>query len=113
MLENTMKVTVIKDHPGEGVFPGFAKGTAVKIKEACTHYVHWYACQIAGYDTYVPQAFVRDGVLTKDYNPTELVQAAGDVLQVREIVYAWLLATNAQGQIGWIPAESVISCEMV
>ncbi|MCL2828318.1 MAG: hypothetical protein FWD99_06220 [Oscillospiraceae bacterium] len=105
-----MRVQVIQNHPGEGQFPTFETGTAVTLaKEGCTHFLHWYACEVAGHQTYVPEHFVRDGTLTRDYNPTELVQTAGDILEVQEIVYAWLLATNEQGVTGWIPAEVVVS----
>lgn len=40
---------------------------------------------------------------------TELVQSAGDILTVNEIVNAWLFATNERGETGWIPAEAVVS----
>jgi len=104
-----MKVNVVANHPGEGNFPTFAKGTAVILGEACTHFLHWYACDIEGHQTYVPENFVHDGKLTRDYNPTELVQEVGDILELREIVYAWLVATNENGITGWIPAEAVVS----
>jgi len=105
-----MKVKVIKKHLGEGRFPTFEKGTEVVLaKEEDTHYLNWYACNIAGHETYVPIVFVCDGKLTRDYNPTELVQEVGDILEIQEIVYAWLIATNKQGVIGWIPAEAVLS----
>lgn len=104
-----MKVKVIKKHLGEGCFPTFYKGTKVTMKEPCMHYLHWYACDIAGTHTYVPDIFVCDGTLVRDYNPTELVQEAGAIVEVREIVYAWLLAINEDGITGWIPAESVVS----
>ena len=105
-----MKVKVIQEHPGEGEFPTFEKGTAVAMaQDEDTHFLHWYACDIAGYQTYVPGIFVRDGRLTRDYNPTELIQEAGDILEVWEIIHAWLLATNEQGITGWIPAEAVVA----
>lgn len=104
-----MKVRVIKKHSGEGSFPTFNKGTKVIFKEACTHYLHWYACDIAGHQTYVPEIFVYDGMLIRDYNPTELIQEADDILEVQEIVYSWLIATNENGMTGWIPSESVVS----
>jgi hypothetical protein len=104
-----MKVKVIAKHLGEGKFPLFNKGTGVTLKEECAHYLHWHACEIEGRKTYVPKAFVSGGMLTRDYNPTELVQDEGDILEVQEIAYGWLLATNANGETGWIPAESVIS----
>jgi hypothetical protein len=106
-----MKVKVIENHPGEGSFPTFEKGTNVTMKEEDTHFLHWHACDIAGYQTYVPRIFVCDGKLTRDYNPTELVQEAGDIIEVQEIVYAWLIATNEKGITGWIPAEAVVSVD--
>jgi hypothetical protein len=104
-----MIVKVIHEHQGEGIFPCFPKGTNVTLGEGGTHFLNWYACKIDGYKTYVPDCFVSGGTLVKDYNPTELVQKAGDVLVVQEIVYAWLLAKNENDEIGWIPAENVCS----
>ena len=104
-----MKVRVIANHPGEGQFPNFAAGTPVVLKEACTHFIYWHSCEIEGHQTYIPECFISDGVLVRDYDPTELVQQTGDILEVQEIVYAWLLATNDKGITGWIPAESVVS----
>jgi len=104
-----MKVKVIAQHSGEGTFPTFAKGTAVALGNECTHFLHWYPCAIDGHETYVPESFVREGKLIRDYNPTELVAEIGDIFEVQEIVYAWLMATNESGTSGWIPAESVLS----
>ena len=104
-----MNVRVISQHSGEGVFPTFAKGTSVMMGEECTHFLHWYPCIIDGHETYAPESFVQDGKLIRDYNPTELVAEVGDILEVREIVNAWLIAANESGVIGWIPAESVVS----
>ena len=104
-----MKVKVVKEHLGEGSFPTFKKGTKVTMKEECSHYLHWYACEIDGVQTYVPNTFVNDGVLTRDYNPTELVQKVDDILDVNEIVYAWIIATNNESITGWIPAEITVS----
>ena len=106
-----MKVKVIKEHLGEGQFPVFVEGTPVTMKEECTHYLHWCACDIEGHQTYVPKIFVSNGKLTRDYNPTELIQEVGDIVEVKEIVYAWLLATNNKGITGWIPAEAVVSID--
>jgi len=108
-----MKVKVVKKHPCEWEFqqfPTFEKGTKVTMaKEEDTDFLHWYACDIAGCQTFVPETFVCDGKLTRDYNPTELVQDVGDTLEVQEIVNAWLIATNEKGITGWIPAEVVVS----
>jgi len=109
-----MKVKVIRhsrwEHPGE--FPTFEKGTPVTLaKEEDNEFLGWYACEIDGRKPYVPINFVSDGKLTRDYNPTELIPKTGDILEVKEIVYAWLLATDSNGTIGWIPAECVASVE--
>ena len=107
-----MKVKVVRTSKWEfpGVFSTFEKGTPITLAcEEDADFSGWYACEIAGRRPYVPEVFVRDGKLTRDYNPTELIQEIGDILEVREIVYAWLLATNDKGITGWIPAECVVS----
>ena len=105
-----MKVKVIQEHPGEGQFPTFIKGTKVTLTgEECKHFLHWSPCEIEGHKTYIPESFIANGVLIRDYNPTELIQNVGDKLEVVEIVNAWLVATNENGQTGWIPAEAVVS----
>jgi hypothetical protein len=104
-----MKVKVITQHLGEGSFPTFSQGSAVTMGDECTHFLHWYPCKIDNYETYIPELYVTDGKLNRDYNPTELVAETGDVLEVSDIVYAWLIATDKDGITGWIPAESVVA----
>ena len=109
-----MKVKVIKKYHGYGgerpVFPTFVKGTKVFITgEMDEDFAHWYPCEINGYETFIPESFICGGLLARDYNPTELRQEKGDILEVQEIVNAWLVATNADGRTGWIAAESVVS----
>lgn len=108
-----MKVKVMQKHLGEGEFPTFKKDTAIKMQqEADSYFLHWHECEIEGHQTFVPDIFVQDGILVRDYNPTELVQNVGDVLEVKEITYAWLLATNGEGITGWIQAEVVVSATL-
>jgi hypothetical protein len=107
-----MKIKVMRlcrwEHPGD--FPTFKKGTPVTLaEEDDADFLGWCACDIAGHESYVPRIFVHDGILTRDYNPTELRQEVGDILEVQEIVYAWILATNDKAVTGWIPAECVMS----
>ncbi|MFV0393630.1 MAG: SH3 domain-containing protein [Coprobacillaceae bacterium] len=104
-----MLVKVIENHDGEGEFPTFKKGTKIELGEACSHFLHWYACTIDNHQTYIPESYLDEGVLNRDYNPTELVQKVGDELTVIEIVNSWLLAVNDDETMGWIPAESVVS----
>ena len=107
-----MRVKVVRlsgwDFPGE--FPTFEKGTPVRLTGGeDTDFLGWYACDIAGYETFVPITFVSGGKLIRDYNPTELTPKEGDILEVREIIGAWLLAANEQGTTGWVPAQTVVS----
>ena len=105
-----MKVKVLQEHRGEGQFPTFLMGTKITLTgKEDTHFLHWYPCEIDGQQTYVPDTFINDGVLTRDYNPTELVQNVGDILTVNEIVNAWLYAMHDDGQTGWIPAVICIT----
>ena len=69
----------------------------------------WHACKIDGHETFVPITFVQDGKLTRDYNPTELSATKGDIITIKEIVNAWLLATDSTGVTGWVPAEVVVT----
>ena len=103
-----MKVKVIQRHLGEGIFPVFEKGTQVILGEETNQFPHWYVCEIEGHQTYIADSFVRDGKLLIDYNPTELVQETGDILEVHEIAYDWLLAENDKGIKGWIPLEAIL-----
>ena len=105
-----MQVMLTQDHPGEGKFPLFFKGTPVRITgPGCTHYRGWFPCEIEGYNTYIPDVFITDTVLNRDYDPTELAVRTGDVLDAGEIIYAWLYAVSRDGKAGWVPAEAVIS----
>jgi len=110
-----MKVKVIENYDGyEGerpLFRTFSKGTKVTMTgEMSEEFAHWYPCLIEGHETFVPSCYLADGSLVKDYNPTEMSQQAGDVLEVLEIANAWFLCQNEQGEQGWIPAEFVVSC---
>jgi len=109
-----MRVRVTQKHPGRWGFPGhfptFDAGTAVFLApDEDKDFLGWHECTIQGHQTFVPISFVRDGMLTRGYNPTELFAEVGDVLHVNEIVNAWLLVTDANGTTGWITAESVVS----
>lgn len=104
-----MKVVVVDKHDGEGRFPAFKAGEAVHNMQACDESVHWKFCTINGFDTYIPEVFVHNGVLARDYDPTEILIEAGEVLEVEAVVYEWLYVKNAVGICGWIPAEKVLS----
>ncbi|MGF6148216.1 Uncharacterised protein [Kingella potus] len=87
-----------------GVFPTFAKGSAVENLAPCPQYPNWFACRIAGRDTYVPACFVADGRLLCDYNPTELRVSKGDKVMLAAVCYQWALV-GKDGETGWLPFE--------
>ena len=108
-----MKVKVVKDHPSDWEapqFPTFSKGTAVALtgEEDCD-FKQWYPAVIDGHETFVPQSFISNGALVRDYNPTEIKAKVGDVLQLVEVVNAWLIVASGENVTGWIPAECVVS----
>ena len=107
-----MKVVVIDRHDGEGQFPTFYAGDTVHNLQPCEESVHWMSCTINGSDIYVPDIFVSNTTLMREYNPTELVADKDEILEIEEIVYEWLYGKNEKGIYGWIPAEKVISISM-
>jgi len=104
-----MNVLVVEKHEGEGAFPLFAKGTAVADVKACHQYAHWCSCVIDGHETYVPDAYVVDGALIRDYDPTELIAEKGQIVTLISIVFEWVYVKDGNGTEGWLPASKVIS----
>jgi|GEM_PF-868094 len=106
-------VMAIKDMPSEWdrvEFDEFRAGTKVEMAEdEDKEFKGWYAAVIEGRDTFVPKSYVEDGVLTVDYNPTELIVKVGDKLRVLKIVNAWLYVENDIYDKGWVPSEAVVS----
>lgn len=99
-----MKLLVSKNHLGEGVFSTFLAGTEVKIKAECSRYPNWFACEISGYQTFVPSHFVVDNKLACDYNPTELVVEKGEIVELLALHYQWVIVKRGV-DIGWLPCE--------
>ena len=106
-----MKLLVTDNHTGEGIFPIFPKGTLVKDIVPCEEVPHWYACTINGIATFIPDIFLTEAILNADYNPTELVLAKGDVVELQRVVYEWLYVKSNDGTLGWFPASKIISID--
>ena len=107
-----MNLLVIEKHEGAGVFPLFKKGTSVSnLKQDNEYpvYPHWLSCVIDGYDTYIPETYAVNGILSQDYNPTELIAEKGQRLALIKIVFSWLYVKDENGKEGWIPASKVVS----
>jgi hypothetical protein len=100
---------VIEKHDGEGAFPLFTKGTAVNNQKPCDEYPHWCSCELDGHETYIPDAYVSDGVLTRDYNPTELIAEKEQTVTLLSVAFEWLYVKDENGKEGWLPASKAIS----
>jgi hypothetical protein len=104
-----MKLIITDNHDGEGNFPVFPKGTAVENIEPCEEFLHWMACSIDNVETFVPDVCVADGKLTEDYDPTEVVLAKGEIVELQRIVFEWLYVKTSAGISGWLPANKAVS----
>lgn len=104
-----MKLLVMERHLGEGMFPLFAKGTAVTDVADCEGTPHWRSCVIEGYETYIPETYIVDGVLNRDYDPTELVVEKDQIVALVEVAFQWLYVADENGKRGWLPASKVIT----
>ena len=104
-----MKLIIVDSHDGEGAFPVFPKGTAVEDIQPCEEVPHWMACQINNIRTFVPDTYLADGKLTVDYDPTEVVLAKGEVVELQKIVFEWLYVKTSTGISGWLPASKAVS----
>jgi hypothetical protein len=87
------------------------KGTPVsELKDGTDDEVrYWFPCIIDGNDTFIPETFVADGVLNRDYNPTELVVKKGQIVTLLELVFEWVYIKDESGREGWLPASKVVS----
>ena len=104
-----MNLLIIEKHDGYGVFPLFKKGTTVSELKANDEYPHWCSCVIDGHETFIPYIYVVDGILTQDYNPTELIVEEKQVATLIGIVFEWLYVKDASDKCGWIPASKAVS----
>ena len=104
-----MKAILIDAHEGEGEFPTFPLGANVENLTPCEESKHWMSCTINGMDIFVPDFFVKNSRLIREYNPTELIASKGDIIDIEEVVYEWFYVKNAESIRGWLPAEKIIS----
>jgi len=104
-----MKLMVTDNHDGEGKFPLFKKGTAVNNFTLVDDESHWYSCVIDGHSTYIPDTYVVDGVLSQDYDPTEIIVTKGQIVTLIAIVFEWLYVEDENGAAGWLPSSKAVS----
>ena len=119
-----MKLVVTEKHHGQGEFPIFKKGSIVGEIYSDYDYKnysmsiwgsysepHWNSCTIDGHKIFICDTFVTDGVLNRDYNPTELIVKEGQEVTLLKIVFEWLYVKDDKGCEGWLPANKIMSVE--
>ena len=117
-----MNLRVIEKHDGYKEFPLFKKGAVVNNLKTDDEFPasaeliwgdgsvqHWLSCTIDGHEFYVPDIYVIDGVLARDYNPTELIVQKNQIVTLIDLVFEWVYVKDEAGQHGWLPASKVIS----
>jgi hypothetical protein len=104
-----MQLVVFEKHDGEGELPLFSKGTAVNSFAPVDDNSHWFSCVLNDHNTYIPETFVTEGVLNRDYNPTELVALRGQTVTLLNIIFEWVYVRDESGREGWLPASKVVS----
>ena len=108
-----MKLTVVENHDGEGIFPTFKDGMNVSNITLCKNFRHWVSGEIQGYSTYFPVDFVNENKLICDYNPTELSLLQDERVKLVQVAYEWALVEDGKGRIGWIPFEKLTSLNSI
>ena len=117
-----LNLLVIEDHRGCGTFPLFIKGAVVRDLSADKDYPthaeaiwgdsltpHWVSCVINGYETFIPEIYIADGILTQNYNPTEIIVEKGQHLTLIALVFEWMYVKDEYNNEGWLPTSKVIS----
>ena len=119
-----MKLLVTEKHRGCGEFPLFKKGSIIGGSEGNPDFPNyaeeiwgsrseprWVACELDGHDVFVPDIYIVDGVLNRDYNPTELMIEEGQKVTLLKIVFEWLYVKDENCNEGWLPVNKVVSVE--
>ena len=70
----------------------------------------WFWCTAPdGTQGWVPETLLElrgnQGILSRDYETTELAVRTGEEVIVQEELSGWAWVTNDRGQSGWIPAR--------
>jgi len=88
------------------------EGTRLHLKNRGDEEKGWvYGISPDEKEGWVPREWLRiegdRGILTRDYNATELNLEAGDQLEVTSSLHGWFWARRPNGEQGWIPARAV------
>ncbi|MCG7500124.1 hypothetical protein MHO82_24995 [Vibrio sp. Of7-15] len=111
-----MDVVAIKAHVTEYPNPIFLKkGEQVVLGEMDDEYPNWiFITTEAGSQGWAPIQYVdesssggKTGILLHDYDAVELNTTVGEKFCVQFELNAWFRVTRENGDIGWVPADTV------
>ncbi len=111
------KVTVIEEHVSNYPNPiKFEQGEALQLGRQDTEFEGWIRVTTKdGNEGWAPVQYIEfeagaaQGIAKCSYNANELNTRMSESLTVLKEVNGWYLVSNAQGEVGWVPVDSVNS----
>jgi len=104
-----MKLHVQKAHKASFDYSVvFRKGDKVRVGREDPEMPGWYWCEDKdGVWSWIPEEYLKrdgaEGLVTHDYDTTELTVKAGDILEYVTEVKFWTLCRAHDGREGWVP----------
>ena len=110
-----MKVTVIEAHSSNYPNPiTFEEGETLQLGKQDTEFEGWIRVTTNdGNEGWAPIQYIEfeagasQGIATCSYNANELNTKLSEPLSVIKELNGWYLVSNGQGQVGWVPVQTV------
>jgi hypothetical protein len=108
-----MNLQVVKAHKASFDYSiVFKKGDKVKVGREDPEMPGWFWCENEdGVWSWVPKEYLdiydKEGMITHDYDTTELTTAVGDTLEYLTEVKFWTLCRTSYGKKGWVPTRNL------
>lgn len=110
-----MKVVVIEEHSSNYPNPiAFRQGDKLMLGELDTEFEGWIRAKtIDGNEGWAPIQYIdfkygeSNGLAKYNYNAFELNTSLNEYLTILKELNSWYLASNINGEIGWIPVQTV------
>ena len=108
-----MKLRVRKAHKASFNYSVvFRKGDKIQVGRKDPEMPGWYWCEDKdGVWSWIPEEYLEldgaKGMVTHDYDTTELTVKAGDTLEYVTEVKFWTLCRTHDGREGWVPTSKL------
>ena len=110
-----MKVIVIEEHISNYPNPiAFEQGETLQLGKQDIEFEGWIRVTTKdGNEGWAPIQYIEfepgaaQGVAKCSYNANELNTKLSETLSVIKELNGWYLGSNAQGQVGWVPVQTV------